>query len=371
MKYFIYILLSIFIFTGCTQKHTQSISYKQTPKEIIKKDVKKEVLIKEQDKQAAIAQIEKEIKSDQIAIIYPSLTIGKYALEAINSINTYLLFKDIPFSIKTIDMLIQNQKSVKNAFDTVKNENITKVIALITIDQLDIILDIDGIEKINLFLPLINTYEVKNRSKLEKLNIVFGAISYKDQFKKLISYANNKPLVELYDNSVIGNALHNYLSDYKLFYNRKINDNNGWYRSILRKNIKKMRNSAIILNTPIVKSSILLSAITAEEVYPNKILSTQLNYTPLLFSLTQKNDRRNFIVANSIGKIPVELEEFNQLLGNNISYSWVNYACLVGVEYLMSNNIDYFKDLKLEQNQVVYPIKLYNVGQSSFELIRE
>jgi hypothetical protein len=100
------------------------------------------------------------------------------------------------------------------------------------------------------------------------------------------------------------------------------------------------------------------------------ILSTQLNYTPLIFSLTQKIDRKNLVVANSIGKIPLELIEYNEILGNSVSYNWVNYSSIIGAEFLSTNNIDFFEDLKIENNQVVYPVKLYEVNDYSFNLIK-
>ncbi|MGB5868259.1 MAG: hypothetical protein WBG69_10345, partial [Arcobacteraceae bacterium] len=112
-----------------------------------------------------------------------------------------------------------------------------------------------------------------------------------------------------------------------------------------------------------------LSAINSQELMISKILSTQLNYTPLLFSLTQERDRNKLVIANSIGDVPKDLEEYNHLIGNNLSYSWVNYSTIVGVEYLLNENINMFKDLKIKENQVIYPVKLYSVEKHSFKLI--
>jgi SRSO17 transposase len=216
---------------------------------------------------------------------------------------------------------------------------------------------------------LIHRDDIKKEQNFENLNILFGAISYKDQFDKLIEYCKGYPLVEFYDNSSIGYTLHHYLKDKKIVYKKKIDDNNGRYKNFLKDN-KRLNGAAIILNTPIVKSSILLSTITSKEVPYSKILSTQLNYTPLLLSLTQKHDRRGLIVANSIGDIPEDLIEYNQLIGNNINYSWVNYSTIIGVEYLINKNIDIFKDLTIENRQVKFPVKLYYVGDNSFVRIK-
>jgi SRSO17 transposase len=216
---------------------------------------------------------------------------------------------------------------------------------------------------------LINKYDVKNIEELNNINFTFGAISYKKQFEELIKYSANTNLVEFYGNSGIVRTLNSYLENLYVIFSKKIDDNNVRYKSFLEHN-SRLNNSVVLLNTPIIKSSILLSAINAQELSIVSILSTQLNYTPLLFSLTQRHDRKKLIIANSIGNIPTELDEYNNLIGNNLNYSWVNYATIVGVEYLTNGNIDIFKDLSLVDNQVEYPVNLYKVGNNSFKRIK-
>ncbi len=372
-------IMFMLVLTGCTTTTSTVKTIPQKKIKIIKPIYKQDIIIPpapqkeivEEIKEVIIEEIveEKIIENNQIAIVFPSLTIGKYALEATNSINTYLLCKNKTFGITTYDIVTQNEINLIRVFKKIINSDIKKIVALITKDELYILNNIENIDTLNIYLPLVNRNEVRDFDLLSNLNIMYGAINYKDQFSKLIQYTGDDKLAELYDNSVIGTTLDSYLDTNKTIYKRRINDNNGQYRSFLKNN-KKLNNATIILNTPIVKSSILLSAISAEELNLNQIVSTQLNYTPLLFSLTQKQDRKKLIVANSIGILPVDLEEYNQLIGNNLSYSWVNYSSIVGVEYLLSGNIDYFKDLTIEQNQIVYPIKLYKVGNYSFELIK-
>lgn len=366
MKIYLNIIFITLFFAGCsvnletpTQSKSGSIDKKYTKEQ-------KEQIVKEQK----LKKLEEKKKNNTIALIFPSSTIGKYALEATNSINTFLLYKNEPFNLVTLDMFLQTQKNINEVFKKVKKQNIQKVIAMITKDDLAKLKMVENINDIKIYLPLINKYESGDLSGLENLNLTFGGISYKDQFKKLIEYSNGIALSELHDNSAIGSALHSFLEPQNLIYHRKVDDNNGRYKSFLKYNSEKLNNSALILNTPIVKSSILLSAITSEELELNMILSTQLNYTPLLFSLTQELDRKNLVVANSIGNVSKELLEYNEIVGNNILYSWVNYSAMIGIEYLLSDNIDYFKDIKLEDNQVKYPVKLYEVGRNSFNLIK-
>lgn len=369
MKIILQLAILIYLFTGCTnslQKESiKPVSSSYTEEKIVKVDVPAK---KQLNKSIEVEEIS-IVKTDKIAIVFPSATIGKYALEATNTINTFLLYKKKKFDLTAIDMVIQNKQNIYKAFEQLSSKSITKAIVLITKEELETLYTIPNIKNIAIYLPLVNRYEVKDVAILEDLNIVFGAISYKKQFEKLIQYANTDRLSELYDNSSIGLILHNYLSDVNLTYSKKVNDNNGLYKNFIKNN-KKIDNSAIILNTPIVKSSILLSAFTSEQINRSNILSTQLNFTPLLFSLTQKIDRRNVIVASSIGNIPLELSEYNELLGNNLTYSWVNYSVLVGAELLLSGDVKYFKDLSIDNKQILYPVNLYKVESNSFELIQ-
>lgn len=365
MKYLIFICM--FIFVGCTQKTTQtttpSISYNSTVNSKQKTHLEDNYVVPSE------LFSDKAVVNNTIAIVYPSVNIGKYALEATNSINTYLLYKELPFSIETYDMFIQNERNILRTFQQIEEKNISKVIAMITKEQLTTLNKVPNIEKVMIYLPLINKYEVTNIDELKNLNITFGGISYDEQFKKLFEYSQGYNLVEFYDNTPIGSFLHSFFKSQKVVYSKIIDDNNGRYKYFLKRN-RYINNASIILNTPIVKSSILLSSITAEELKPSMILSTQLNYTPLIFSLTQKIDRRKLVVANSIGKIPLELIEYNEILGNSLSYNWVNYSAIIGAELLSMNNIDFFEDLKVQDNQVVYPVNLYEVNDNSFSLIK-
>ncbi|MGK0255610.1 MAG: hypothetical protein ACI81I_000210 [Arcobacteraceae bacterium] len=279
------------------------------------------------------------------------------------------MYKDTQFKLNVYDIIVQNKDNLINVIEKIKEEKIDRVIAMITKEDLIHLNSISNISHIKFYLPLINKYDIKNYDKLKNLDLTFGAISYKNQFEKLIEYAEDKTLVEFYGDSGIGRTLHQYLSDKNIKYAKKIDDKNGRYKDFLENN-EKLDNSVVLLNTPIVKSSILLSAINSQELNISKILSTQLNYTPLLFSLTQMPDREKLVIANSIGEIPEFLKEYNNLIGNSLNYSWVNYSTIVGVEYLLNNNIERFNDLSLKNNQIIYPVKLYTVGNHSFRLIK-
>jgi len=367
MKKILPYLFIVFVFLGCSQTNYKIQEYNPSKNSPLNYTHSNNV-IELEDKSLIIDKIEKKT-NNKIAIMFPSYTIGKYALEATNSVNTYLLNTNKNFKLYAYDLVVQNKKNILKTISQIQNDEVTKVIAMMTKEDLFYLNSIPNINKIQFYFPLINKFDIKDVDKLDNLNSIYGAISYKKQFEKLIQYANNKPLVEFYGNSGIGRALHSYLKNEKIKFTKKIDDNNGRYKYFLENN-SKLNNSVVLLNTPIVKSSILLSAINSQELTISSILSTQLNYTPLLFSLTQKHDRKKLVIANSIGKIPNKLEEYNKLIGNNLSYSWVNYSTIVGVEYLLNGNLDIFDDLLLENQQVIFPIKLYKVGNNSFKLIK-
>jgi hypothetical protein len=310
------------------------------------------------------------IKQKPIAIVVPTSTIGRYAIEAINSINIYMLYRKKPFFVKVYDLKTQSRSNIIKIFDQLKQDNVKKAIVMTTKDTLGTISKIDGIENIKIYFPLVYKDEISSSVNISNMNVAFGAISYKDQFEALTKYANSNKLVDFYDNSSLGSMLHRYLKKYDIKYAKRINDNNSRYKRFI-KNSSRLSQSTLFLNTPIVKSSILLSTIAGtQHLRLNKILSTQLNYSPLIFKLTQKLDRKLLTVASSIGKLPDGLAQYSDLMGTNITYSWVNYATIVGMEYLVYDNVDIFEDLKIVNKQVRYPVRLYKVGDNSFYLIK-
>ena len=373
MRSIILSIVMLFIILGCATKQEKIIkkNVEVVEKIIIKKEIEKEIEVVDINKTVEI--IIEEIKdednitkqSDTIAVIFPSTTIGKYALEATNSINTFLLYKNNNFKLKVYDIVQESKENVVKVFDELKDANITKVILMLTKDSVNLLNDIEDIDNIKIYLPLINKENYNVLNYTNNFNLIFGGISYKKQFKKLVEYSKSQSLIELYDNSAIGRTLHGYVDQNNVVYKKEVDNNNGRYKKFL--NNKRFYSSTVILNTPIVKSSILLSAMNALDLKVKLVLSSQLNYTPLLLSLTQERDRRNIVVANSIGKLPIELQEYSQLIGNNISYSWVNYSIVLGMEYLLSNNLDLFEDITIQDNQVIYPIELYEVRRNSFK----
>ena len=345
LKYYIKILIIMCIFgvTGCV-KNKQIIISKHQQKHI-----------KNITKTLDTAHNINKITNNEIAIIFSSKEIGKWAFNATNSAINYLIYKDNDFKIKVFDIANEDIKSIQKAFTKISQENITKVLALLTYDGASKLSQIIDINKYDVYLPLIH----KDILNLHIDSIVYGSIDYFQQFNKLIQYTNGKN-VNFYDNSNIGKRLTNSLkkTNINLVYSKEIKNNNAKYSEFINKRNKKLQKSTLFLNTPIVKSSIILSQLQAKEIKIKRILSTQLNYTPFILSLTQKQDRRNLLIANSISNTNAMLEEYNKLLDNDIKYNWVNYSTIIGVQYLLNHTLDNFKPITIKNNQVQYAVKI-------------
>ncbi|WP_321778168.1 hypothetical protein [Sulfurimonas sp.] len=123
---------------------------------------------------------------------------------------------------------------------------------------------------------------------------------------------------------------------------------------------KDIVEGSFFINTPIVKTGMIMSQLTLYDTNATNILSTQINYDPLILSITQYQDRKNMIVANSITNNNNILIEANSLLGNDIVYDWINYTTTVGVDYFFSlaTREDREYKIAIEDNQMIYPIEL-------------
>lgn len=315
----------------------------------------------------------KEIKEDEItfdeekfkiAIVFPSKVVGKYANNTINTILGYLLYQEVPFEIETFDSLNQEFDNIQNSFSQIKEKGYKRVIALYTKEALTTILDIEESKERLVYFPLINKKDTTNTYKY----FMYGAISYENQLKEILKLSNNQNAM-FYEESRLGNRLkNNYdaIVGYE-YLGKSIKAIDAKYQKIVEDEL--LNDTSLVLNTPIIKSSIILSQLRAHDIKPNIILSTQLNYNPLLVSLTQFEDRVNFITANSIEPTNDVLTETLSLLDAEIKYNWVNYSSLIGVNYFYSQNDDGLIKNEIFNNEVNYGVNLYNSTAYGFQKI--
>ena len=364
----VYILICFIFFIGCqTQpKQTHKIFIKKIDSKlnhiVTKTNTKQNIEPKEK-------QVEKKIVNNDIAIVYSSNIIGKYALEATNSAIGYLLSSKNKFNLSVYDIKDETKDSIYQILLKLEKLGIKNIVFLVTSDNCKYLNSYNYIDKFNIYLPLVN----KDNINFVNKNIVFGGINYAKQFNAIINQATSN-IIEIYDDSSLGKSLHNEL--YSLDLNKtiksiKLKGKNPHYARILKSH-KELYNSSIILNLPIIKSSIILSQLRANDILPSQLFSTQVNYSPLLFVLTQKEDRDNLTIVNSVSSVSKQIEAYNILLDNDILYNWVNFSTILGMEYLLNkdNNV-VFKNIKIKDNQVNFNQEFIDVSNFNFKKERK
>ncbi len=322
----------------------------------------KAVIEKVEPKKILIQDNKKVIQNESIALVFASNTAGKYSIEATNVAMTYLVNKNMKFQLEVFDIELETKENIAKTLDTINEKGIKKVILLLTSNNIWGLNGYPEIGKFEIYLPLVNKAAVAN----PKQNYIFGGMDYRKQFAFLSSKASSN-IVEIYDESGISKSLHEELM--------KLNIPDATYVQLVGKNpnynplfskTNKIKDSTVILNTSIVKSAIILSLLRGNDVEPKEIFATQLNYSPLIFNLTQQEDRDNLFVANSIDVLPRDLEELISFFGDDVLFSWVNYSTILGLEYFMTNNKKLFGNIEIKDNQVNYPIKLFGFDGSKF-----
>ena len=361
MKHLILLVLSVFLFLGCATTKTTTVTKKVI--EIPKKQeyVKRDYTYKEIKEDEINFDDEEAFK---IAIVFPSKVVGKYANNTINTILGYLLYQNEKFEIETFDSLNQNYQNIEKSFEEIEEKGYKRIIALYTKDALNVIEHLDSVQKALVYFPLVNKEEAYTNNKY----FIYGAISYKQQLKEILKLSNGTNSM-FYEESRLGNSLKN---DYDTlvapnYLQKSVRAIDTKYKKLVKD--KKLNDTSLVLNTPIIKSSIILSQLRAHDIKPNLILSTQLNYNPLLVSLTQFEDRVNFITANSIENTDEVLTETLSLLSADIKYNWVNYSSLVGINYFLSKNQDGLIKNEIINNEVNYAVHLYNSTAYGFQKI--
>lgn len=326
----------------------------------------------------------------KIALLLPYNKIGKYASTTTNATFAYLMTKGNSFMLKSYKIETENISDLQQALSQIESDGFDYVIAPLTAKGANNVIELNP--NINIYFPTINKKNVNTIST----SLVFGGIDYKKQSQMLLHEAVS-PLVIFSDKSEIGKKLALYQEEEFLHPTIDINDTMSYDDEVsvyndgtsltqekkvfkyfisrrttnLEKYLKKNENivnGSFFINTPIIKTGMILAQLTLYDANVTNILSTQINYDPLLLSMTQYGDRKNMIVANSITKENNVLIETNSLLGNDIVYDWINYTTTVGIDYfyaqITGENREY--NINISDNQMMYDIELLRPGISRF-----
>jgi len=308
---------------------------------------------------------EDEEVSIRVAILVPQKSIRRYASTTVNSILAHLLSKQNDFEVRVFNSNDEKEESILRELENIKKENFRYVIAPVTLVGAKII--VENHDNLVIYIPTVNSksFDVKNK------NIFFGGIDYDKQIDTLMPYANDK-IAYFSDGSSLSKSLNKSLIEKNpnIIYSKSINSSRISFKRILKRN-KKLHGSSIFMNTPLVKTSLIASQLRVYDIEPYALLSTQINYNPMLLTLTQYDDRKEFYIANSIGTTTVEMQELNSLFGHDIVYDWVNYSTSIGIDYFYTRyfvptTIRSFSE-NIVDNQVNYDISIVKPKRYKFE----
>jgi len=317
-----------------------------------------------------VVEEEEELK---IAMILPNKTIGRYAHTTSTAVFAYMLTREHPYKLKTFQISSESPDEIMQVLQEIKAQHFQYVIAPMTLKGAQTI--VKNEEELTIFFPTIHKSELSNMGR----NIYCGAIDYKAQIKKLMPFTK-APLVVMYDKSLKGMRLlemtkSSYLNESALRKNSEVltyavAKKRSNLKGYFNKN-KKIQNSTFFLNTPLIKSAMILSQLSVYDVEVSNVLSTQINYDPLLLSMTQRKDRKNLYIANSISVQDDNLVQTNALLNNDIVYDWINYSSSIGVDYFYHKitGEERLYDLPVVNNQVIYPIAIVQPTKARFKVI--
>jgi len=264
----------------------------------------------------------------KIAMLVPQRTIRRYAISTVNSVLSYLLYRKYNFDLKIYNSENEDKDSLLLALSKAKKDGYRFIIAPLTDVGANIVSQNSA--GFTIYIPTVNISKIQNPAS----NIIFGGINYKEQIDKLLTYANDK-IVIFSDKSSIADELDKEVQESPklIVYNKKLVNSNLNFKKMLKWN-KKIDNASIFMNLPLVKTSLLASQLRVYDRTPYNLLSTQINYNPMILTLTQYQDRKSFLIANSIGEVNAEIQNSSELLESDIKYDWVNYSTVLGVDLL-------------------------------------
>ncbi len=307
----------------------------------------------------------------RVALLLPYKLIGKYASSTTNAVFAYLMTKGHPFELKSYKIESENIEAIEVALQQIRNDGFSYVIAPLTHIGAQNLMALNS--DLNVYLPTINKNSLETNTT-NAINVTFGAIDYQAQSQMLVAEAVS-PLVIFSDESSTGNKLSHYQEESFKLLNPE-HETIKYYLSRRTTNLEeylkeneKVVEGSFFVNTPIIKSGMIMSQLTLYDANATNILSTQINYNPLILSMTQYVDRENMVVANSIIEHNNIITETNALLNNDIVYDWINYTTTVGMDYFY-NRITYEEreyNIPIVEQQLQYPIELLQPSISRFK----
>lgn len=305
----------------------------------------------------------------KIALLSAPSIIGRYTQSCTNVALATLLSANRPFELISYNIKDESPSSLSLAYEQMAKDTIDAVLAPLTVNGVKNLLTVHTDKPI--FIPTVHKRDVGAAPE----NIIFGSIDYEAQLKALAPYMANS-LAIFYDDSLVGSALSKTTQSAATESYKNIPAFSFYPIDVKGANIVKIMGKpgafskkTIVTHLPIVKTAMLISQMTFTGVHERNIVSTQINYDPTLIILTQYQDRKNMIIANSILEQVPSIYESNALINNDLTFDWINYTTSVGADYLMARLYGYERayPLQMADAQVIYPIQLMRPKESGFE----
>lgn len=309
----------------------------------------------------------------KIAILSSPKTIGKYTQSIYNASLATLIGRNAgEYVLQRYDMNDESSESIAQALIRIRQDGMNAILAPLTSGGTRNLLAVDN--ALPVFIPTVHHRDFPSSSE----NITFGAIDYESQIEALQPYMSDSIAI-FYDSSSVGQQLKS--STETIFMSRNSAkkkvasfpvDIKGDKIVSHLSNPSAFNKKSIIMHIPVVKSSVLAAHLTFTGVKEKNILSTQINVDPTLLTLTQYNDRKNMILANSLVEFPPSIYETNDLFSSDIAFDWVLYASTVGIDYLASILTRSPREytMRIVNDQVIYPIELLQAKEFGFEPLK-
>ncbi|NPA82392.1 MAG: hypothetical protein GXO31_07260 [Epsilonproteobacteria bacterium] len=303
----------------------------------------------------------------KIALLVPQKVIGKYTLSISKSALAYLIFRNGDFDFEVFNCQDEEESSILNSLKEIKEKGYKYVIAAMTQKGAKIIALNE--RDLQIYIPTVNKMEA---SYATSPNIYFGGLDYLKQIEELSQFANDK-IVYFKDMSPVSQKISYFVKELfkdKIVYEGDIESKSKNYKWMIKGN-GYLNNATIFLNTPLIKTSLILSQMRYYNIRPYVVLSTQLNYHPYLLKLTQYPDRKNMLIANSVLDRDFRLTDTNSILDNDIKFNWINYSTSLGMDFFYTSFIDQTGDERvfsemLQDNQVNYQVEILKPSVAEF-----
>jgi len=197
--------------------------------------------------------------------------------------------------------------------------------------------------------------------------LFFGGANYPDQAKALLDLGSSKMSVFYLKNSFLSKKIteeFNTTIPVRLYPVDKSVKNLSYQ---LRRN-RELNATSAVFNTPLIKTSLILSQMRLYDIRPPKKLSTQINYNPKLFHLTQPKDRSGLLIATNFSKPPMEVYANALTFDENLEYEWIGYSSCIGMENLLDIK-KLFEEVFMD-NQLQFRTNIKRVKAFGFEEYR-